>query len=143
MKETLLKAGVDIADVLAQQKVLAMLPPSYNAAEAWPKWVESALRDQAKVAAAASRSQVVGPTSPDPGIGALYKMEGLQLFALWLEEKHPPLEQEAAVFHATSEKENKEAKVIPPPPRQKHVEHVAFTCSRKEKNADISAGRVG
>ncbi|QQP39468.1 Hypothetical protein FKW44_020358 [Caligus rogercresseyi] len=42
MKETLLKAGVDIADVLAQQKVLAMLPPSYNAAEAWPKWVESA-----------------------------------------------------------------------------------------------------
>ncbi|QQP34865.1 Hypothetical protein FKW44_022905 [Caligus rogercresseyi] len=34
-------------------------------------------------------------------------MEGLQLFALWLEEKHPPLEQEAAVFHTTSEKENK------------------------------------
>ncbi|QQP40511.1 Hypothetical protein FKW44_014578 [Caligus rogercresseyi] len=66
-----------------------MLPPSYNAAEAWPKWVKSALRDQAKVAAAAGRSQVVGATSPDPGIGALYKMEGLQLFALWLEEKHP------------------------------------------------------
>ncbi|QQP53733.1 Hypothetical protein FKW44_006311 [Caligus rogercresseyi] len=37
-------------------------------------------------------------------------MEGLQLFALWLEEKHPPLEQEAAVLHATSEKENKETK---------------------------------
>ncbi|QQP53479.1 Hypothetical protein FKW44_005981 [Caligus rogercresseyi] len=67
-----------------------MLPPSYKTAEAWPKWVESAMRDQAKVAAAASRSQVVWATSPDTGIGALYKMEGLQLFALWLEEQHPP-----------------------------------------------------
>ncbi|QQP55279.1 Hypothetical protein FKW44_008419 [Caligus rogercresseyi] len=44
-------------------------------------------------------------------------MEGTQLFALWLEEQHPPLEQEAVVFHATSKKENKEAKVLPPPPR--------------------------
>ncbi|QQP38559.1 Hypothetical protein FKW44_019166 [Caligus rogercresseyi] len=44
-------------------------------------------------------------------------MEGLQLFALWLEEQGPPLEQEAAVYHATSEKENKDVKVIPPSPR--------------------------
>ncbi|QQP55756.1 Hypothetical protein FKW44_000198 [Caligus rogercresseyi] len=56
MEETLKKADVSIGDILAQQKLLAMLPPAYKADEEWPKWVESALRDQAKAAAAANRA---------------------------------------------------------------------------------------
>ncbi|QQP57396.1 Hypothetical protein FKW44_002370 [Caligus rogercresseyi] len=57
-------------------------------------------------------------------------MEGLQLFALWLEEKHPPLEQETAVFHATS-KENNEAKVIPPPHVLSNIVFFWVLCGAK------------
>ncbi|QQP41527.1 Hypothetical protein FKW44_015932 [Caligus rogercresseyi] len=80
-----------------------MLPPAYKADEEWPKWVESALRYQAKAAAAANRASTgASPVPTNPNIGTLYKRESLKLFALWLEEGKPGSSTEPAILSAST-----------------------------------------